>query len=123
MLQHLHERLCGTVENRHFDRVDIDVNIVDAAGIDGGKHMLCGGKQNTLLHQARGVAHASDVVALRFDVEIVQVHASKHDARFSRRGNQTDVAVHPRVEAHTLGEGLFGDRSLEHFPNSIIACC
>src|SRR5207248_6235776 len=117
VLQHLHERLRRTVKNRHFDGVYVDVNVVDATGIDGGKHVLGGGKQNALLHEAGGIADASDVMALRFDMKIVQVNAAKHDACFRRRGYQMDVAVHSRVEAHTLGEGFSCDSSLEHFPH------
>src|SRR6202171_3063742 len=117
VLQHLHEGLGRTVENRHFDRVDVDVNVVDATRIDGGKQMLGGGEQNALFHQARGITYASTVVPLGFDGEVIQVDAAKHDACFSRGGYQADVAVHPSVEAHTLCERLIGDSCLEHSPS------
>src|ERR1700674_25298 len=123
MLQHLHERLRRTVENGHFDGVNVDVNVVDATGIDGGKQMLGGGEQNALLHEAGGITDASDVVPLRFNREIVQVNAPKHDACFSRGGYQADVTVHARVEAHTFRKRLSSDVSLEHVPNLILACC
>src|SRR6266849_448788 len=122
-LQHLHEGLSRTVENGHFDGVYIDVNVVDATRIDGGKQMLGGGEQNALLHEAGGITDASDVVPLRFDWEIIQVNAAKHDACFRRSGYQANVTIHSCMEAHTLGEGLFGDGSLEHFPTFILACC
>src|SRR5260370_29137 len=67
------------VENRDFNGVDVDEDVVNPAGIDGGKQMLGGGEQNALFHEARGIADASDVVPLRFDREIVQVNAAKHD--------------------------------------------
>ena len=64
--------------------------------------MLSGREQNALFHQAGGVTHASDVVSLCFDGEIVEINAAENDAGFSRCGDQTDVTVHPSVEAHTL---------------------
>ncbi len=104
LLQHLHEGLSRTVENGHFDGVNVDVNVVDAAGIDGGEQVFRGGEQYALLHETGGITDASDVVPLRLDWEIVQINAAKNDARFGRRGYQTDVTVDTCVEAHTLGK-------------------
>jgi len=76
--------------------------------------MLGGGEQNTLFHEARGVADASDVVPLRFDREIVKVHAAEHDAGVGWGRYQADMPVHAGVEAHTLGKGLISNGCLEH---------
>src|SRR5256885_9470192 len=46
MLEHLHKGLCRAVENGHFDGVNVDVNVVDATRIDGGKQMLGGGERS-----------------------------------------------------------------------------
>jgi len=61
------------------------------------KQMLGGGEQNPCFMQAGGVTHASDVVALRLDRKIVQIHAAENDAGFSRGRHQTNVTVHPCV--------------------------
>src|ERR1700730_14277169 len=63
-LQHLHERLCGAIEDGHFDGINFDINIVNSAGVDRGKKMLRCGEQHALLHQASGVTDARNVVPL-----------------------------------------------------------
>ena len=89
----LHERLSGTVEDGNFDGVNVDENIVDAAGVDGGEKMLGGGEQHTFFHQAGGVADARDVLSLRFDVKIVEIRATKYDAGVWRRRDEAHFAV------------------------------
>src|SRR5260370_21787892 len=78
--------------------------------------MLGGGKQRALFHEARGVSDASDVVPLRFDLEIVQVNAAEHDAGIGWGRYQADMPVHAGVEAHTLGKRLTSNGCLEHYP-------
>src|SRR5260370_12729176 len=102
MLQHLHKGFCRAVENGDFNGVDVDVDVVNPAGIDGGKQMLGGGEQNALFHEARGIADASDVVPLRFDREIVQVNAAKHDTGIGGGGAPTGNSPQPRVGGHNL---------------------
>src|SRR5437588_6631031 len=116
VLQHLHERLGGAVQNGNFDGIHIDENVVDPARVDGSKQMLGGGKQDTLLHQAGGIAYAGYVVPLGFDGEVVQIHAAKDDTSLGRSGNQPHTPTHARVETHTLGTGFSGYGCLEHSP-------
>src|SRR5215831_2619937 len=71
LLQHLHEGLRRAIQNWNLDRVDVDVDIVDAAGIDGREEVLGGREQNTLLHKAGGIADARHVVALSLNGEVV----------------------------------------------------
>jgi len=61
---------------------------VDATRINGGKQMFGGGEQNALFHEARGITHASNIVPLGFDREVIQVDAAKHDACLSRAGTR-----------------------------------
>src|SRR6266436_2400990 len=117
LFQHLHERLGRTIQNGHLDRVDVDVDVVDAAGKDGGKQVLRCGEQNALFHEARGVTYACDVVPLGFDGEVIQVDAAKDDACFGRRRHQTNVTLHTSVETHTFSECFSCDGSLEHAPS------
>jgi hypothetical protein len=42
--------------------------------------VLGGGEQDALLHKAGGVADASDVVAVGFDGEIIEINAAEDDA-------------------------------------------
>src|SRR5260221_3424378 len=42
-LEHLHERLRRAIEDRHFDGIDVDVNVVEPARVDRGKEELRGG--------------------------------------------------------------------------------
>src|SRR5262249_9743452 len=76
MVEQLHERLGGAVEDRHFNGVDIDEDVVDAARVDSREQMFRCGEQNALLHQARGIAHACNVMPLRFDREVVEIDAA-----------------------------------------------
>ena len=114
MLEHLHEGLGGAVQNGNFDRVDVDENVVDSAGVDRGEQVLGRGQQHALFHQAGGVADARDVVALRFDRKIVEVDAAKNDAGVGGSGSQTDVAVDSGVESHTLGGRRAQNGGLKH---------
>src|SRR5258708_11236557 len=116
MLQHLHKVFCRAVENGDFNGGDVDVDVVNPAGVDGGKQMLGGGEQNAWFHEARGIADVSDVVRLRFDGEIVQVNAAKHDTGIGGGRHQADMTVHAGVEAHTFGRRLRSDGCLEHYP-------
>jgi len=76
----LHEWFRRAVQDRDLDRIYVDEDVVDAAGIDRGEQVLGGGEENALFHEARGVTHARDVLALRFNVEIFEVQAAKNDA-------------------------------------------
>jgi hypothetical protein len=114
MLEHLHERLGGPIQDGNFDRIDVDENVVDAAGIDGREKMFGGGKQDALLHQAGGVADAGYVMALGFDGEIVEIHAAKYDTGIGRRGRKSNVPKNARVQPDALGKSVSGDGGLEH---------
>ena len=65
--------------------------------------MLSGGEQNALLHKAGGVADASDIVALGFDGEIIEVDATEDDAGVRGSRLKTELGVDTGVEAHTFG--------------------
>ncbi len=85
MLEHLHERLSRTIQNGHLNRVNVDEDVVNTAGVDGRKQMFGGREQNTLLHQAGGIADACDVVPFGLNRKIVEVHPTKNDPGIRRR--------------------------------------
>src|SRR6266436_29425 len=114
LLQHLHKRLGAAIQDRYFNRINVDENVVNAAGIDGGEQVLGGGEQNALLHEARGIAYARDVVALRLDRKVIEVHAAKNDAGFGRRRDETNVAVDASVESYAFGNSRARDGSVKH---------
>ena len=70
LVEHLDERLRRAIEDRQFQRVQLDVDVVHAAGIERREQMLGRGKQHAFFHQARGVADSSDVADVRFDLEL-----------------------------------------------------
>ena len=67
-----------------------------------------------MLHQAGGIAHTRDVMALRFNREIVQVDAAKHNAGIRGSGYQANVAVDAGVEAYAFGGSWICNSRLEH---------
>jgi hypothetical protein len=77
LIEELEEGLGGTVKDGDFDVVEVDEDVVDPVGVGGGEKVLSGGEQDALLHEAGGVADASDVVAVGFDWEIVEVDAAE----------------------------------------------
>ena len=103
LIEELEERLGGTVEDGDFDVVEVDEDVVDAVGVGGGEKVLGGGEQDALLHEAGGVAYASDIVAVSFDREIVQVDTAKDDAGVWGSGEKTELSVDTGVETHTRG--------------------
>src|SRR5215472_2810169 len=121
--EHLHERLGGAIEDGHFDRIDVDKYVVDSTGINGGKEMLGSRQQHSLLHQAGGVADASNVVTVGLDGEVVQIYAAENDSGLGGCGNQADASVDAGVQAHTLGRRFSGYGCLEHSPTPIVALC
>jgi hypothetical protein len=114
LIEELEEGLGGTVKNRDFDVVEVDEDVVDAVGIRGGEKVFGGGEQDALLHEAGGVADASDVVAVGFDREVVEVDAAEDDAGVRGSGEKTKVCVDTGVETHTLGFDRPIDCGLKH---------
>jgi len=53
-------------------------------------------------------------LALRFNVEILEVHAAKNDAGFGWGGDKSQVAIDTSMESTTFGNGRSDDSSLEH---------
>src|SRR5258707_9651690 len=114
LLEHLHEGLRGAVQDWHFDGVNVDIDVVDAAGINCREQMLGGGEEHAVFHQASGITHARDVVALRFDCEIVEIDATEHDAGIRRTGYQANLALDAGVEAYAFGGSWICNSRLEH---------
>jgi len=73
-----------------------------------------GGEQDALLHKAGGVADASDVVAVGFDWEIIEINAAEDDAGIRGSGEETKVCVYTRVKTHTQGFDCAMDCGLKH---------
>jgi hypothetical protein len=114
LIQELQKWLSGTVEDWDFDVVEVDEDVIDAVRIGGGEKVLGGGKQDSLLHEAGGVADTSDVVAVGLNRKIVEVHPAKNDAGVGRSGEKAKVSVNAGVETHTLGFNRAMDSGLKH---------
>ena len=122
LLQHFNEWLRGAVQDRQFQRVQLDVDVVHAAGIERGEQVLGGGEQHALLHQAGGVADARDVSHMRFDLKIVEVHAPEHDSGIGRGRHKPQVGFYGGVEADSLGGNRPFDRGLIAHVCLYVAC-
>ena len=103
LLQHLDEWLRGAVQDGQLQRVNIDVDVIHAAGVERREQVLGGGKQHALFHQAGGVADPGDVAPVRFDLKIIQVHAAEDDSRVGRCGHETQMGLHSRMQTNSLG--------------------
>lgn len=114
LIEELEKRLGGTVENGDFDIVEVDEDVVDAVGVGGGEKMLGGGEQDALLHEAGGVADASDVVAVGLDGEIVEVDAAEDNSGVGWSGLKPKLGVDSSMKAHTLGFYGTMDCGLKH---------
>jgi hypothetical protein len=108
------ERLGGTVQDGNFDVIEINEDVVDAVGIGGSKKVLGGGEQHALLHEAGGVADASDIVAMGFDGEIIEVDTTEDNSGVRRSGLKPELRVDARVEAHTFDFHGAMDGGLKH---------
>ena len=97
LIEQLHERFGGTIENGDLDVIDVDVDVVNATRVRCGQKVFGGREQDALLHKAGGIADAGYVVAVGLDGKIVQVHAAEDDAGIRRRGEEAQVSVNPRV--------------------------
>src|SRR5215472_14791504 len=75
------KRLGRAIEDGQLERVELDVDIVNFAGVESGKQMLGGGDKHALLHQAGGVADARHVADMGFDFEVIKVEAPENNAR------------------------------------------
>src|SRR5271169_1288004 len=85
--------------------------------------MLRRGEQNSLFHQAGGIADASDIVSLCLNGKIVEVRATKNNSRVGGSRKQADASEHSGVKTHTFSKRLFRYSGLEHCPSVKIACC
>src|SRR5271170_319574 len=97
--QHFDKWPGRTVEDGKFEGVQLHVDVVYAAAVQRRQEVLGGRDQHALFHQAGGVADAGDVGDIRFDFEVVEVHATKNYAGVRRRRDQAQTALDRRVEA------------------------
>ena len=82
--------------------------------------MLGGGEEDALLHKAGCIADASDVVAVGFDREIVEIHAAENDAGVGGSGLKAKLRVNAGVETHTFGFNRAVDGRLKHGATRIV---
>jgi hypothetical protein len=114
LIEVLEERFGGTVENGNFNVVEVDEDVVDAGGVEGGEKMFRGGEQDALLHKPGGIADTRNILAVGFNGEIVEVDAAEDDSGVRRSGQQAELRVDTRVETHTRGFYGTTDCGLKH---------
>src|SRR5579883_2909676 len=69
---------------------------------------------NALLHQAGGIADARDVLTVRFDGKVVQVHAAEDYAGIRRCRKEAEMRMNTRMETNALCINRTVDGALEH---------
>jgi len=114
LIDQLHEWFGGAIQNGNFDGIDIDEDVVYAAGIDGSEEVFRSGQEHAFFHQAGGVTDARDVLSMSFNGKIIEINATKDDARVCGSRNQTNFAADTRVETDTLDLDGLMNGSLEH---------
>src|SRR5690348_5604045 len=120
-IEQVHVRLRGAVQDWQLEGVDLDIDVVDAAGIESGEEMLGGREKNAAFHQASCVTDAGNVAAVSFDFKIVEVRAPENDACVCRRRNQANMRAHGCMQADALNFNRLFDCELEtHWPRSFV---
>src|SRR5262249_14510587 len=109
-----HEGLGGSVQNGHFDGIDVDKNVVDSAGINRRQQVFSRGKQHALFHQACGVTHPGDVFAPSLNDKVVEIGPADYYARACGRGNQPQMSKNSGVKAYAFRTYFALDGRLKH---------
>ena len=100
MLNEPEERQGAAVHNGDFEVVDLDVDVINPGGGERGEQVLGGRDQDAFLHQASGVAYASHVPSLGFDLEPLEVHPPEDDTGVGGGRAQAQVDGDARVQAN-----------------------
>src|SRR5690606_3056060 len=103
IVQHLHERRGGAVEDGQFGAVEVDDEIVDAKTGAGRHEVFDGGDLDPrLVGDGRAVARLRDVVGVGADgvVHTAHVAAHEHDPGIDGRGRERHAHVCARVDAN-----------------------
>jgi hypothetical protein len=102
-IEKFNEGLRGTVQNWQFKRIDFDVDVIYSAGIKRGEDVFGRREQHALFHQTGGVADAGDVANVRFDLEVVEVHAPENNPGIGWSRNKPQTAAHSRMQTDAFG--------------------
>src|ERR1700680_2680610 len=103
-LNHLHERSRTAVQNWQLQVIQFNDRVINAGTNECREQVLSGRDQNSLFHQARGVADAGDVAAHRLDLKSFQIGTAKNDARTGGRWKyaQRDWGAAVQAYAHAF---------------------
>src|SRR6202021_4031406 len=100
------------VEDRQFEVVDFDDDVVDAGAEKRGEQVLRGGDEHALAHEAGGVADFGDVTPDGGNIEAIEVGTAKDDAATGRSGQKLHANGRAAMESDTGklnwgGNGIF----------------
>ena len=76
-LERSNVRKRASIEDREFEIVQLDDDVIDAVTDQRGKQMLGGRNQNALTHQAGGITDFGNVAACGGNFKIVEICASE----------------------------------------------
>ena len=97
----------ATVEDRHFQIVDLDARIINAARVEGAQQVLGGRQQDAFAHQAGRVADSGDMPPISGNLERVKIRPHENDATARRRRENSQRDVLSAVETDTSRLNLF----------------
>ena len=103
MLNQPYERQAATVDDGHFQVVDLDECVVDSHGVKDAQQMLGRGDQYALLHQACRVAYAGDIPPTGWDREAFEVCANEDKAGGGRGGEDSNIDFDSAVKTYSGG--------------------
>jgi hypothetical protein len=92
----------AAVEDRDFEVIDFDDDVVDAEADECGEEVLGGLDEDALAHEGGGVGDARDIAAGGGDLEVVEVRTAEDDAGAGGRGNEAHGDFGAGVEADSL---------------------
>jgi hypothetical protein len=103
----------AAVEDRDFEVVDFDDDVIDAEADESREEVLGGLDEDALAHEGGGVGDASDVATGGGDFEVVEVGAAEDDAWACGGGHEAHGDVCAGVESYPVEVEGGGDGVLE----------
>ena len=103
MLNQPYERQAATVDDGHFQVVDLDECVIDSHGVKDAQQMLGRGDQNALLHEACGIAYAGDITPTRWNQKPFEICANEDQTGGGRGGEDSNIDFDSAVKTYSGG--------------------
>ncbi len=102
----------AAVQDGNFEVVELDNCVVDAQSVESREQMLHRGNPDAVAHQGRGIGDALHRTDVRPKLEVIEIHAPKHDTLSGGGWQKTHGGGLPGVKADSAeldrgSKGLF----------------